>query len=512
MTARIPFNNPHLFLDEAFVFLKDSLERGALSGDGPNTKYCVEWFAERFGYERALLTPSCTAALEMTALLLDLQPGDEVIVPSYTFVSTANAFALRGVQLRFADSSCDTPNVSIESILSLVTERTKAIVVVHYAGVPLDLRPLLATHIPLVEDCAHAIGVFDPYTQRPIGLAGCMSAFSFHQTKNIPIGEGGMLVVNDPELWEYAQIVREKGTNRTRFIEGRDTFYTWHSLGSSYLLSDIDAAFLRASLNHFDEIQDKRIAIWKAYDRALLVTSLYEKPKLTVSLANAHMYYLKFRSWAVQQSFCDWMKKHCVLVATHYVPLEQSPFIAAREPADIAATCPRSNDWHQTLVRLPLFFGLTEANQSVVINCINKFALHHGFVLQKVLPEHYEAIRLIRNDNREAFWCTEEIDSETHEKFMKLHFKTYRVALHEGEVVGFVGHVEGDLRISCVLSQQGTGLAHFMYSAFLEEFPFVTVRVKKSNVRSLNFFKKLGYKPEPSALAKGEDPLPLVKA
>jgi dTDP-4-amino-4,6-dideoxygalactose transaminase len=509
MTPSVPFNAPHLFVEEAFDFLKDALQHGAISGDGPNTKFCVEWFAERFGYERALLTPSCTAALEMTALLLDLQPGDEVIVPSYTFVSTANAFALRGVQLQFADSSFDTPNVSIDSILSLVTERTKAIVVVHYAGVPLDLRPLLVTGIPLIEDCAHAIGAFDPYTQRPIGLAGCMSAFSFHQTKNIPIGEGGMLVVNDPQLWERAQIVREKGTNRTRFIEGRDTFYTWHSLGSSYLLSDIDAAFLRASLNHFDEIQEKRSAIWKGYDRDLLVNSLYKKPKLTVSLANAHMYYLKFSSWAIQQSFCDWMKKNSVLVTTHYVPLEESPFIAARETPG-GATCPMSRNWHQTLVRLPLFFALTEANQNFVIKCINEFSEHHGFVLQAVLPEHYEGIRLIRNENREAFLHTEEIDPETHGKFMKLHSQTYRVAYHEGNMVGFVGHVDGDFRIACVPSQQRKGLAHFMYSTFLEEYPFVSVRVKRSNVKSWAFFKKLGYKPEPSAFASGEDPLPLI--
>jgi len=509
MSFKIPFNAPHLFVDEAFDFLKDSLERGALSGDGPNTKYCTKWFAQRFGYKRALLTPSCTAALEMTALLLDLQPGDEVIVPSFTFVSTANAFALRGVKLQFADSSIDTPNVSIASIMSLVTKRTKAIVVVHYAGMPLDVRPLLATNIPLVEDCAHAIGVMDPFTQRPIGVAGCMSTFSFHQTKNIPIGEGGMLVVNDPDLWERAQIVREKGTNRTRFIEGRDTFYTWQSLGSSYLLSDIDAAFLRASLIHFDEIQERRVAIWKTYNSNVFVSSVYDKPILEVSLANAHMYYLKFWSCTLQKIFCDWMKKSSVLVATHYVPLEISPFISTTDTS-VHPPCSHSNDWHQTLVRLPLFFGLTEANQKVVCNCVNEFALQHGFALRTVLHEHYEAIRLIRNENREAFWCTKEVEYETHQIFMNLHSSTYRVALDKSGVVGFVGHVEGDLRIACTLSHQGSGLACFMFSAFLKDYPFITVRVRRSNVRSLAFFKKLGYQPEPIAFSNGSDPVPLV--
>ena len=498
MTEKIPFNHPNLFMDEAISFVKNSLNLGAISGDGPNTEFCVRWFQKRFGYERVLLTPSCTSALEMTALLLELMPGDEVIVPSFTFVSTANAFALRGVELRFADSGSDNPNVCVNSILSLITDRTKAIVVVHYAGVPLDLRPLLATKIPIVEDCAHAIGAVDPFTFRPIGLAGVMSTFSFHQTKNIPIGEGGMLVVNEDKLWEKAQIIREKGTNRTRFLEKRDTFYTWHSLGSSYLLSDIDAAFLRASLNHFDEIQNKRTEIWKIYDQELLPASVYEKPAMEISLSNAHMYYLKFQNDELQKHFCKYMKENNVVVATHYIPLEQSPFIKDAKCYQ-GSLCPNSQEWYQTLVRLPIFFDLTKEKQLLICKLINGFAIQQGYVLQKVTLQQYNDILAIRNANREAFCCSDIVDFETHQKFMESNLETYRVAIHDFKVVGFVGHVKGDFRIACDKSFQGSGLAQFMYSAFLDEFPSITVQVKKDNYRSLAFFKKLGLEPQMNA-------------
>jgi hypothetical protein len=361
-----------------------------------------------------------------------------------------------------------------------------------------------------VEDCAHAIGAIDPFTLRPIGLAGVMSTFSFHQTKNIPIGEGGMLVVNDVELWEKAQIVREKGTNRTRFLEKRDTFYTWHSLGSSYLLSDIDAAFLRANLDHFDEIQKKRLHVWKTYDQELLISSLYEKPNLEVSLSNAHMYYLKFRDYELQQSFCKWMKERNVIVATHYIPLEISPFITKNQAQDTILKCPNSNMWYQTLVRLPLFFGLTSENQSMVCDLIHKFAIQKEFVFEKVTPQHYRGILEIRNDNREAFRCSDVVDFDTHEKFMDSHADTYRVAIHCSKVVGFVGHVEGDFRIACDKSYQGSGLAQFMYREFLAEFPSITIQVKKDNCRSLGFFKKLGFEPELSEDPK-RDTYSLVK-
>ena len=243
----IPFNKPPFFPESFKVAIKLACDDGKFSGDGPNSKNVCIFFGETFGYGRFLLTPSCTASLEMAALILDLKPGDEVIVPAFTFVTSANAFALRGVTIVFADSEEGSPNVSVSSILSKVTDKTKAIVVVHYTGVPVDVHQILneTNHsIPVVEDCAHAIGSVDPRTGDIIGKAGCLSTISFHETKNIGIGEGGLLVVNDPNLWTTAQIVREKGTNRVDFLNGKVDKYNWVSLGSSYLMSDIDAAML----------------------------------------------------------------------------------------------------------------------------------------------------------------------------------------------------------------------------------------------------------------------------
>jgi hypothetical protein len=278
------------------------------------------------------------------------------------------------------------------------------------------------------------------------------------------------------------------------------------------LLSDIDAAFLMASLSHFDEIQDKRMDIWKTYDHELIVSSVYDKPSPLVSLANAHMYYLKFQTGALQQSFVACMKNANVIVATHYVPLDQSPFITSmKDNDDKPPPCPNSHRWYKTLVRLPLFYGLTKTQQSAICDLINTFALKQGFVLQKVQPEHYEAILLIRNSHSEAFLSTEQINWETHKMFMDRHSHTYRVAIHVDQVVGFVGHVNGDFRIACDVTYQGRGLAHFMYSVFMSEFPSLTVRVKRSNFRSLAFFKKVGLLPEATALANGEDPVPLVR-
>lgn len=212
---RIPFNKPPFFQDTFTAAVHAAVSYGKFSGDGINTKKCTEFFKNRYGYDRSLLTPSCTASLEMAALILELGPGDEVIVPSFTFVTSANAFALRGVNLVFADSEMDQPNVSVSDIMKKVTDKTKAIVVVHYAGVPVDVHSILeqTNHsIPIVEDCAHAIDSVDPKTGDYVGKAGCLSTFSFHETKNIGIGEGGLLVVNDKKLWRKAQIAREKGT------------------------------------------------------------------------------------------------------------------------------------------------------------------------------------------------------------------------------------------------------------------------------------------------------------
>lgn len=498
----IPFNHPHLFFEEGITAVKESLSDGIISGDGLNSRRCHKWFGDRFNYGRCLLTPSCTAALEMAALLLGLGPKDQVIVPSFTFVSTANAFALRGVELVFADSQVETPNVSVDDILHKITDRTRAIVVVHYAGIPLDLTPLVATGIPIVEDCAHAIGSIDPLSRQPIGLIGCMSAFSFHQTKNIPIGEGGLLVVNDEKLWERAQIIREKGTNRTRFVEGRDAFYTWHSLGSSFLMSDIDAGFLWANLQHFDEIQGKRRAIWEQYDRDICHSSLFVKPDSHISLANAHMYYLKFGTQELQIKFISWMKRAGVYVATHYLPLDQSPFICGGSLVETSSTggptnqmspsqknCSQSRDWQESLVRLPLFFDLTPDGVGKVVRHVNEFSETEGFLFTRMDKSHFEAIRAISESSQ--------VDVVTHSECMELNAETYRVAVHQGVVVGYVGHFNLNCQIACAEEWRGRGVSHFMWNAFVKEFPNIIVKVKRDDSRSLAFFQEQGLVPDP---------------
>mmetsp|Transcript_18503 Transcript_18503/g.45850 ORF Transcript_18503/g.45850 Transcript_18503/m.45850 type:complete len:418 (+) Transcript_18503:36-1289(+) len=355
-------------------YIQMAFNNGKLSGDGLNSRLCTKWFGERFGYDCALLTPSCTAALEMAALLLDLGPGDEVIVPSFTFVSTANAFALRGVSLVFADSGENHPNVSVDDVLKKITNSTKAIVVVHYAGVPIDLTRLVDTAIPVVEDCAHAIGTVDPLTSEPIGKAGCLSTFSFHETKNIGIGEGGMLVVNDESLWEKAQIIREKGTNRTAFRENRAHYYTWYSLGSSYLLSDVDAGVLFGCLQHFDEIQLRRLAIWDQYQKFLNPSSLFDKPQQKDRF-NAHMYFIRFHSHDTALEFTRYMKIKGILVATHYRPLDQSPFVVeSLSKQSRSPKCENSCRWSETVVRLPLFYSLSGTDVDDVVREVNEFS------------------------------------------------------------------------------------------------------------------------------------------
>jgi dTDP-4-amino-4,6-dideoxygalactose transaminase len=505
----VPFNKPHVF-PEGLAAIQDSCANGKLSGDGLHTKRCSQWFNDKFGYSRCLLTPSCTAALEMAALLLDLGRGDEVICPSYTFVSTANAFALRGCKIVFADSESATPNVSVEDILAKVTPRTKAICVVHYAGIAVDVQKIKdATHhkIPIVEDCAHAIGSIDPVTNQVVGKNCDFAAFSFHETKNICIGEGGLLVINDESKWKQAQIIREKGTNRVDFREGRAAFYTWIGLGSSYLLSEVDAGILWGALLHYDETQNKRLAVWDTYNKTLHANSLFRKPDPKHARANAHMYYLEFHDPQVLTEFSKVMKDSGILVATHYLPLDTSPYMKAQDAVS-AAPCTHAALWSKALVRLPVFFTLTEEMQGAVVSVANSFCSSHGLVLVPATEFHWEAIRAMRNKDREAFWHTDEIDKETHWRFMAIHTMTYRVALDKGECVGFIGHVGMDARLGC--TQKGHGVAEFMWRAFSLEFPNLDVKVKRGNERSLGFFKKMGYAPVPTAMNAGEDPLPLA--
>jgi len=375
----IPFNKPVLFRDAFEEAVQASVSQGHFSGDGINTKRCEEFFRSRFGYERSLLTPSCTAALEMAALILALGPEDEVIVPSFTFVTSASAFALRGAKLVFADCEEATPNVSVDDILKKITKRTKAIVVVHYAGVPVDVHRLLEqtdNSIPVVEDCAHAIGSIDPNTSDYIGKLGCLSTFSFHETKNVCIGEGGLLVVNDGKLWMKTQIVREKGTNRTDFKAGRSAFYTWVDLGSSYLMSDIDAAVLIAVLKNFDCVQKARLRIWDSYDSLISPSVAFQKPN-SLLRANAHMYFLAFDNISVRSAFCKHMRENQILVATHYMPLDSSPFVENMREKQVyprGEKCCLAESWSHRIVRLPLFFNLSDDEVKSVIKAVNHFS------------------------------------------------------------------------------------------------------------------------------------------
>ena len=513
---KIPFNKPPCFRDSFTEAIKEATDAGKFSGDGINSKKCVAFFKSKFQYEHSLLTPSCTAALEMAALLLGLGPGDEVIVPSFTFVTTANAFALRGVDLIFADSEKRSPNVSVADILSKVTPRTKAIVVVHYAGVPVDVHAILnatQNRIPVVEDCAHAIGSVEKVTGDFVGKAGCLSTFSFHETKNIGIGEGGLLVVNDEKLWRQAQIVREKGTNRVDFQQGRAAFYTWISLGSSYLMSDIDAALLWSSLQHYEEIQKARVGVWNAYDQHILKNSAFKKPGSGLC-ANAHMYFLKFNNFDLRQKFCKAMKNAGILVATHYLPLDTSPFIkdldskADGEPT--RGVCAQSAAWSEVLVRLPLFYDLSQAQITEIVDEINTFSSVHGYVMDAATADHWEQIRQLRNSNNQCFQQTKEISVDEHTRFMGKHHLNYRVVLEKGKCIGFIGHVRNDVRLAT--SAKGKGVAQFMWAAFTEEYDNLEVKVKVNNERSIGFFRKLGYHPDEKALVDGIDPVPLLKA
>lgn len=501
----IPFNRACLF-PECYAAIKESEERGKLAGDGYNSKRVVKWFGERFGFDRCLLTPSCTAALEMAALILDIQPGDEVIVPSFTFVSSANAFALRGARLVFVDSEDQTPNLDVEKMKALVTPKTKAFLVVHYAGVPVDLRPLESSGIPIVEDCAHAIGSIYPYNSQPVGSGGVLSCFSFHETKNIPIGEGGLLVVNDPSLWERAQIVREKGTNRTRFTEGRDPWYTWLSLGSSFLMSDIDASILYGVLSHYDELQTKRSLLWDNYSEGILTSSLWSKT-LSEHRGNAHIYYLKFYDPKSRQDFIEWMKSQNILVTTHYKSLDLSPFALSHYQSANPDSCPKSQIWSDSLVRLPLFYSLSLDEQAHIIETVNCFAREEGLVLRSCQPSDFEGIRDIRNANRHAFSNSHLLTCEEHAKFMHLHHSTYRLAFYKTTLVGFIGQVDQDLRLGVSPLWKRKGVGRFMVKNFCRLYPKITVKVKRSNSPSLEFFKSLGWIPQEGSSL---DPVPLV--
>lgn len=368
----IGFNKPY-FTGKETDYIKQAVGSSKISGDGMFTKRCNDFFVQRYGFKKVLLTTSCTDALEMAAILINLKEGDEVIMPSYTFVSTANAFVLRGAKIVFADSRTDHPGIDEDTIESLITDNTKAIVVVHYAGVACDMDKVMdiakRNNLFVIEDAAQAIDSF--YKGKPLGSIGHLGAFSFHETKNVISGEGGMLVINDPQFFERAEIIREKGTNRSKFFRGEVDKYNWVDIGSSFLPSDIIAAFLFAQLENIDYIQKKRTLLWDTYNAELAQLTDITRPFIPdYATNNAHMYYISTRSLEDRDKLIKYLKDRGISCVFHYLSLHKSPFyIGKYQSADL----PNSDRFTDCLVRLPMYCELEIEQVKEITSAIKDF-------------------------------------------------------------------------------------------------------------------------------------------
>ena len=377
-----PFNKPYLTSKE-MQYIEDAVKSGKISGNGLFTKKCQEFFEKEFGFKKTLLTTSCTDALEMAAILADIKEGDEVIVPSFTFVSTALAFIRQGADIVFTDSYPNNPNIDADQIEALITEKTKAIVVVHYAGVACDMDKIMSIAnkhgIIVIEDAAQAIDsyyIFKDGTKKALGSIGHLSAFSFHETKNIISGEGGMLCINDNRFIQRAEIIWEKGTNRSQFFRGEVDKYSWVDTGSSFLPSEIISAFLWAQIENMKDIQDKRIKIWNRYYEGL---SSFEpvsikKPKLPLvpeyATNNAHMFYLVCDNVDDRTKFIQHLKDKGILSVFHYLSLHKSSYY--EKYSTRKSELPNSDMFSDCLVRLPLFYELTDEQVEYIINTIKE--------------------------------------------------------------------------------------------------------------------------------------------
>jgi len=372
----IPFNKPS-FLSNEHAYINQSLVNQHISGDGYFTKKCHSYFEEELGVAKALLTTSCTHALEMAAILLDIKPGDEVIIPSFTFVSTVNAFVLRGAHPIFVDIRPDTLNIDESKLESLITPRTKAIVPVHYAGVGCEMDTILEVaerfSLVVVEDNAH--GLFGRYKGKYLGTFGSLATQSFHETKNFTCGEGGALFINDPRYVERAEIIREKGTNRSRFFRGQIDKYTWVDIGSSYLPSDILAGILIAQLESRSVIQEKRKQIWEIYWEGLSEWAHTNGVRLPVVPKHCdqayHMFYILMPSLEKRQALIEHLKSKSILSVFHYLPLHLSDM--GKEFGGKKGDCPVTEDISDRLLRLPFYNTLSEDDQSFVIESILEF-------------------------------------------------------------------------------------------------------------------------------------------
>jgi len=364
----IPFNKPYL-TGEELSYIQDALQRGHLSTNGYYTRLCEEFIETKFNFQKVILTHSCTAALEMAAIVANIQPGDEVIIPSFTYVSVANAFALRGAKLIMADNYPDHPNIDPDSIASLITKRTKVIVIVHYSGVGCDMEKILPlvrnNNLFLVEDAAHSIGA--TYNGHPLGSFGHLATFSFHETKNIHSGQGGMLVINDKSLVKRAEIIKEKGTDRSSFFRGEIDKYSWVDIGSAFQMSEVTAAFLWAQLQHLPDILKRRKSIWSYYQELFLAgvreNDLFSQANI-IEGHNAHIFYLIFNSEVEREKARLKLLSKRIQAVFHYSPLHTSIMCTTN------ASCPNAEKIAATILRLPLFFELQQPHQDRIAHLI----------------------------------------------------------------------------------------------------------------------------------------------
>ena len=358
--------------------MQQAMASGKLSGDGFYSRRCEQWLENQCGTAKALLTPSCTAALEMAALLIDIQAGDEVIMPSYTFVSTANAFVLRGAKIVFVDIRPDTMNIDEMKIEAAVTAKTKAIVPVHYAGIACEMDTIMAIaekyRLYVIEDAAQAVMSF--YKGKALGTIGHFGCYSFHETKNYSAGgEGGALLINDDRFIARAEVIREKGTNRSQFFRGETDKYTWRDLGSSFLMSELQAAYLYAQLEAAQQIKQTRLAIWQRYFEVL--RPFAEQGRVSLPTCppeceqNGHLFYLKWQDMSERNAFIDWLKLHGILAVFHYVPLHSSP--AGRQYGRLVGEDRFTTSESERLVRLPLFYNLQPQELDRIIHVILEF-------------------------------------------------------------------------------------------------------------------------------------------
>lgn len=372
----IPFNKPFIF-NEAIDYIRDSIEKGHIAGDGSYTKLCNKWLESNIGCQKALLTHSCTAALEMSAILLDIKEGDEIIMPSFTFVSTANAFVLRGGVPVFVDIRPDTLNIDENLIEQAITERTKAIVVVHYAGVACEMDKIMEIakkhNLTVIEDAAQAI--MSKYKGRYLGTFGDFATLSFHETKNIISGEGGALLINNDNYVERAEIIREKGTNRSKFFRGQVDKYTWVDVGSSYLPSELISAFLYSQLEKTEQVNNDRKKTWEIYDNLFKKyeeQGILKRPAIPADCEfNAHIYYVLFNSLKERTKFIEYCKTNHINPVFHYIPLHSSP--AGIKYAKTSGPMDVTNNISDTLVRLPLYYNLSEDDLTYLKTTIDNY-------------------------------------------------------------------------------------------------------------------------------------------